>query len=36
MKASEVAGLSIWEFADELQKRDITVNVSLGAVGGNY
>ncbi len=32
MKASEVAGLSIWEFADELQKRDITVNVSLDAV----
>jgi len=27
MKASEVAGLSLWEFIDELQKRDITINV---------
>lgn len=32
MKASEVAGLSIWEFVDELHKRDITVNISLDAV----
>jgi len=32
MKASEVAGLSIWEFIDELQKRDVTINISLDAV----
>ena len=28
MKASEIAGLSVWEFIDELQKRDISVNIS--------
>lgn len=32
MKASEVAGLSLWEFIDELQKRDITINISIDAV----
>ena len=32
MKASKNAGLSIWEFIDELQKRDITVNISLDAI----
>ncbi len=32
MKASEVAGLSLWEFIDELQRRDKTINISLDAV----
>lgn len=32
MKASEVAGLSIWEFIDELQKKGVTISVSLDAV----
>lgn len=32
MKASEIAGLSIWELIDELQKRDVTVHVSLDAL----
>lgn len=32
MKASEVAGLSMWEFIDELRKRDVTLNISLDAV----
>ncbi len=27
MKASEVAGISPWEVIDELQKRDITINI---------
>lgn len=29
MKASEMAGLSIWNFLHELQKKNITINVSL-------
>lgn len=33
MKASEVAGLSLWEFINELQRRDITINISTDAVG---
>ena len=28
MKASEIAGVSIWEFLDELEERDISINVS--------
>jgi predicted HTH domain antitoxin len=32
MKASEIAGLSLWEFIDELQKRDITINISIDAI----
>ena len=32
MKASEIAGLSIWELIDELQKRDVTIHVSLDAI----
>jgi len=32
MKASEIAGLSLWEFIDELQKRDVTIKVSLDAL----
>lgn len=29
MKASELAGLSLWEFLDELQERDVTLHISI-------
>jgi predicted HTH domain antitoxin len=32
MKASEMAGVSVWEFLDELKKRDIPVNISFKAI----
>ena len=32
MKASEAAGLSVWEFLDELKKRDITITISINTV----
>ena len=32
MKASKSTGLSLWEFIDELQKRDIAVNISVDVV----
>lgn len=31
-RASEIAGVSLWEFMDELKKRNIPVNISLETV----
>jgi len=28
MRASEIAGVSIWEFLDELEEKDISINIS--------